>query len=98
MNGPPSTAPQVDVAMDSFSARDAKVATDAAQIERIASPDDFKNGADYGRIDPEVAKYTTGERVEISEAESRRLRRLIDRRVLPIMVRSMDDDQMVRRR
>ncbi|TKA24208.1 hypothetical protein B0A50_05972 [Salinomyces thailandicus] len=72
--------------MDSFSARDAKVATDAAQIERIASPDDFKNGADYGRIDPEVAKYTTGERVEISEAESRRLRRLIDRRVLPIMI------------
>ena len=67
--------------------RDVKPDIDAAAIERIASPTDIQKEQDYSRIDPEVAKYTTGEYVEVSKAESKRLRRLIDTRVLPIMVR-----------
>ncbi|RMY61465.1 hypothetical protein D0863_11255, partial [Hortaea werneckii] len=66
--------------------RDVKPDMDAAAIERIASPTDIQKEQDYSRIDPEVAKYTTGEYVEVSEAESKRLRRLIDTRVLPIMI------------
>ncbi|RMY40943.1 hypothetical protein D0865_12418, partial [Hortaea werneckii] len=66
--------------------RDVKPDMDAAAIERIASPTDIQKEQDYSRIDPEIAKYTTGEYVEVSEAESKRLRRLIDTRVLPIMI------------
>lgn len=39
-----------------------------------------------GRLDPEVAKYATTEVIEIDEVTNRRLRRMIDRRILPIMV------------
>ncbi|RMY10163.1 hypothetical protein D0867_08486 [Hortaea werneckii] len=66
--------------------RDVKPDMDAAAIERIASPTDIQKEQNYSRIDPEVAKYTTGEYVEVSEAESKRLRRLIDTRVLPITI------------
>ncbi|KAB8302287.1 hypothetical protein EYC80_005725 [Monilinia laxa] len=41
---------------------------------------------DYGRVDSEVAKYTSEVVVHISEDENRRLKKLIDRRVLLIMV------------
>lgn len=39
-----------------------------------------------GRLDPEVAKYAANEVIEIDEETNRRLRRLIDRRILPVMV------------
>src|ERR1700753_3586947 len=38
------------------------------------------------RLDPEVAKYATGNSQLISDPEDRRLKRLIDRRVLVVMV------------
>lgn len=67
---------------------DSKAAPDASQIERIATPDDTKvPQQDYNLIDAEVAKYTlSGHGVPISDAESKRLKRLIDRRVLPVMI------------
>lgn len=75
--------------MESITAnRDAKPVPDASEIERIASPDDLsKDGQHYERIDAEVAKYTSGAQIDISDAESKRLRRMIDKRVLTIMVR-----------
>lgn len=40
----------------------------------------------YDRVDKEVAQYASGTVVEISEEENTRLKRLVDRRVLSIMV------------
>jgi hypothetical protein len=40
----------------------------------------------HARIDPEVAKYATGDGVQVSEAENKRLKRMIDKRVLTVMV------------
>jgi len=45
-----------------------------------------KNYMDYDRVDPDVAKYATANGIEISEEESKRLKRMIDKRVLTIMV------------
>jgi hypothetical protein len=59
------------------------------QVERVLSAEDEKvDHVDYERIDAEVAKYSdaNAERIHISEEENTRLRRLIDKRVLPIMV------------
>ncbi|PQE12587.1 allantoate permease protein [Rutstroemia sp. NJR-2017a BBW] len=41
---------------------------------------------DYDRVDSEVAKYTSDAIVHISEDENKRLRKLIDKRVLVIMI------------
>lgn len=57
------------------------------EVERVLSGDDLdKNHQDYGRMDAEVAKYATGEAVIITEEENKRLKKLIDKRVLTIMV------------
>ncbi|EME77918.1 uncharacterized protein MYCFIDRAFT_33418 [Pseudocercospora fijiensis CIRAD86] len=59
----------------------------AAEIERVMTPDDLKKDhQDYGRIDAEVAKYANATRIEITPAEDKRLKRMIDKRVLTIMV------------
>lgn len=44
------------------------------------------NHANYDNIDKELAQYTGDTVIEISEAENRRLRRMIDKRVLVVMV------------
>jgi len=63
---------------------------DIAQIERRASSvNDLaneKDHADYERMDAEVAKYASDTAIDISPEESKRLRRLIDKRVLSIMI------------
>jgi hypothetical protein len=62
---------------------------DIIHAERVLSADadiDKKNHMDYDRVDKEVAKYTSDTKVEISEEENIRLRRMIDRRVLVIMI------------
>lgn len=45
-----------------------------------------KDTTDYNAVDAEVAKYTSDVRVDIDEATNKRLRKLIDRRVLAIMI------------
>lgn len=40
----------------------------------------------HARVDPEVAKYATSDGVEVSEADNKRLKRMIDKRVLTVMV------------
>jgi hypothetical protein len=58
-----------------------------SQIERVLSRDiALKDHMDYDRVDKEVAKYASAARIEITGAENVRLKRLIDRRVLPIMI------------
>jgi hypothetical protein len=59
------------------------------QVERVMSGEDEKvDHINYDRVDKEVAKYADAyaDRVHISEEENKRLKKLIDRRVLPIMI------------
>lgn len=59
------------------------------QVERVLSGDTEKiDHVNYDRIDAEVAKYAeaNADAIHISEEEDKRLKRLIDRRVLPIMI------------
>ena len=62
---------------------------DVSQVERVlssASDVPHKDMTDYDRVDKDVAKYVHSERVEITPEENKRLRRMIDLRVLAIMV------------
>ena len=60
---------------------------DITQAERTLSAADEKaDHANYERVDGEVARYADATGVALSEAEDARLKKLIDRRVLPIMV------------
>jgi hypothetical protein len=56
-------------------------------LERTQSADfDKSNVQNYDKVDKEVAKYASDSRIEISEEENTRLRRLIDKRVLLVMI------------
>lgn len=61
---------------------------DISHVERILSVDNGleKDHINYDRIDEELAKYANATRVDISPEENKRLKRLIDRRVLPVMI------------
>lgn len=60
---------------------------DITQLERTLSAVDEKGDyANYERVDQEVAKYADAAGVALSKEEDARLKKLIDRRVLPIMV------------
>lgn len=59
---------------------------DIERIQSIGDEDVKKDHLNYDRVDPEVAQYATSTGVEISEAENNRLLRMINLRVLPIMV------------
>jgi hypothetical protein len=62
---------------------------DIRHTEHVLSADpdvDEKDHMDYDRVDKEVAKYTSDTRVDISEEENTRLRRMIDKRVLVIII------------
>lgn len=61
---------------------------DVANIERVLSATDDleKDHADYNRMDAEIAKYADTAAIEIAPDEDKRLRKLIDRRVLVCMV------------
>lgn len=65
---------------------DIKMEKEMSEIERAMSQEDIKGSQNYARMDKEIAKYATGEAVFVSDTESRRLKKLIDRRVLVIMV------------
>ena len=61
---------------------------DITQVERVLSTTDGmeKDHMNYDRVDQELAKYANAVAVDISPEENARLKRLIDRRVLPVMV------------
>ena len=57
------------------------------QFEQMEESASFKGDkTDFTQIDGEVAKYTSGVRTVIDEATNKRLRQLIDRRVLAVMI------------
>ncbi|KKY19974.1 putative allantoate permease [Phaeomoniella chlamydospora] len=61
----------------------------SSHVERVLSPADGleKDHVNFDRVDAEIARYADpSHMVEISEEENKRLKRLIDRRVLSIMV------------
>lgn len=45
-----------------------------------------KNHTDYKLVDREVAKYATDTAIQIDEATNKRLRRMIDKRILVVMM------------
>ncbi|KAK6952544.1 hypothetical protein Daesc_007085 [Daldinia eschscholtzii] len=61
-----------------------------AEVERAQSaPEDIEgkgDHADYSKVDKEVAKYSSAVRIEISPEENIRLRKLIDKRILVVMI------------
>lgn len=61
---------------------------DISQVERVMSggSDIKKDFMNYDRVDKDVAKYAANEHIEISQEENKRLKRMIDRRVLAIMI------------
>lgn len=60
---------------------------DISHVERTLSRDlDKQDHMDYDRVDKEVAQYTSDVKIDISEEESNRLRKMIDKRVLVIMI------------
>ncbi|KAJ5378167.1 uncharacterized protein N7496_005576 [Penicillium cataractarum] len=78
----PETTQQVTTAMG-----DDKNARDISHVERVLSPDDGleKDTMDTSRVDKEVQMYSST-RVVVSEADDKRLKKMIDRRVLVIMI------------
>ena len=78
------SANQSDIADVKTSARKHE---DVAVIEELPPVvTNEKYCADYGIVDSELAKYAEGAAIDISLEESRRLRKMIDRRVLVCMI------------
>lgn len=74
---------------------DAKNTNDAAPPEvrqddnrpySPGGPDPKENQVNYAAVDKEVAQYMSDVRIDISPEENKRLLRMIDRRVLSVMV------------
>ncbi|KAK5159399.1 hypothetical protein LTS14_002541 [Recurvomyces mirabilis] len=78
------------VAMNPISTATHGKAVQAVEIERVTSPDELKKDhQDYARLDAEVAKYANAQRIKISISENKRLRGMINRRVLVVMGRKI---------
>lgn len=62
--------------------------TEGIRYESFATGDEkiVVEGLDKSRVDGEVAKYASDKAVHIDEKTEKRLKRLIDRRVLTIMI------------
>lgn len=62
---------------------------DINKTERVLSSDEVefaKDHPDYDKIDKEVAHYASDVRIEISPEKNAELRRMIDKRVLLVMI------------
>lgn len=60
---------------------------DLGEVERTLSPElDKGDQPRYDKVDKELAQYVADEAFEISETENARLRKLIDKRILAIMI------------
>lgn len=59
---------------------------DTIQAERVDDPELEKSRPDYGKVDKELAQYVSDRRVVISPEEDVRLRKLIDKRILAVMI------------
>lgn len=78
----PVAGSQQALEMDQYKANE-----DISHVERVLSLDDLqKEDMDFTRVDKEVQMYASRGQVEIDEATNKRLKRMIDRRVLAIMI------------
>ncbi|KAJ5701045.1 hypothetical protein N7488_008593 [Penicillium malachiteum] len=79
----PKHQSQPELEMDHYKAKE-----DIAHVERVLSPTDDlkKEDMDFSRVDKEIQMYVSRGQVEIDEATNKRLKRMIDRRVLVIMI------------
>jgi hypothetical protein len=61
---------------------------DVEQVISLSSLEKYrrKSSGNASRIDPEVARYASNVKVQISEEENTRLRKMIDIRILTVMV------------
>jgi hypothetical protein len=60
---------------------------DISHVESIGSSvESSRDHMNHDRVDKELAKYADAARIEISEADNKRLKHMIDRRVLAVMV------------
>jgi len=61
---------------------------DIAKVERVLSSTENEKSdhMNYDRVDAEISKYAGAVAIDISPEENKRLKRMIDTRVLPIMV------------
>jgi hypothetical protein len=60
---------------------------DISHVEKVLSGDDLgKDNMDITRVDKEIQAYAAHGQVEINEETNKRLKKLIDRRVLVIMI------------
>jgi hypothetical protein len=67
----------------------ANTKVDDQQIEEARGVHDElpeKNHTDYNLVDREVAQYATDTAIEIDDATNKRLRRMIDKRILVVMM------------
>lgn len=76
-----SPNPQIETA-------DSKAPKDISHVERVLSPEDDlrKDDMDISRVDKEVQMYASRRHVGIDDATNKRLKRMIDRRILVIMI------------
>lgn len=65
---------------------DQKQPKDINHVERVLSDGLKKDEADYSRMDKDLQEYVARGQVDVDEATSKRLKRMIDRRVLIIMI------------
>lgn len=60
---------------------------DIAHVERITSTTELeKDHMNYDRVDKELAQYANATAIPISAEENKRLKKMIDKRVLSVMV------------
>lgn len=86
--GSPSDAPQPEKVqeeqIEDYGDRKGEI---PLEIKPSASIDIAKGGQmDYDRVDKEVAEYAGGDRVTVDPETDKRLKKMIDRRVLVIMI------------
>lgn len=76
----PVAAPSVAQIRKSF--HSTRKSADEAHVDELEKP----GHVNYSKVDKELAQYANDTNIEISEEENNRLRRMIDKRVLVIMV------------
>lgn len=84
-----ATSPSGDPTVDStVTEAYLKQARDISHVEQVLSQTDDlkKDDMDYSRVDKEVQEYANRAQIDIDEATNKRLRRMIDRRVLAVMI------------
>lgn len=63
-----------------------KPEADYIDTERAHSPELEKSRQDYSKVDKELAQYVSDVRIDITPEEDKRLLKMIDKRILAIMI------------